>query len=154
MIMSNLREIININPDAARRWLKITRLIWLGGMVIAVLGSLLPFTGLNDSGFGLDAILHFLLYGFLSFTPLVTIRDRKKAFLIGISMAPLGYILEMTQNFSPVREFSAVDLLSNNLGAIVGLGAGTAIRFGLMIFRSREKDLSIRENLSEKSGNL
>ena len=152
--MSNLREIINRNPDAARRRLKITRLIWIGGMAVAILGSQLPFTGLNDSGFGLDVILHFLLYGFLSFTPLVTIRDRKKAFLIGISMAPLGYILEMTQNFSPVREFSALDLLSNNLGVIVGLGAGTAVRFGLKIFRGREKDLSFREDLSEKSRNL
>ena len=151
MIMSNLREIFSKNPDTAKRWLKRMRLLWLGGMVIAVVGSLLPFTGLNDSGFGLDSILHFLLYGFLSFTPLVLIKDRKKAFLIGISMAPLGYILEMTQNFSPVREFSAMDLLSNNLGVIVGLGVGIAVRFGLKIFHSKKKDLSIRENLSEDS---
>jgi len=149
MILEKILSIFGKDPETHRKWFRHTRLLWLAALAIAIAGSLLPFSGLNDTGFGLDAILHFLLYGFLAFIPLVLIRDRKKAFLIGIAMAPLGYVLELSQNFSQVREFSAMDLLSNNLGVIAGLVTGMAVRFGIKMSRRQESSLNSRAHVTE-----
>ncbi len=132
-------------PGLSRKVLR----FWLGLMALVIVGSLIPSMGLNNSGFGLDTPLHFILYGVLACLPLILVRDRKRAFLLGISMAPLGYLLELGQTLIVGREFSALDLLANNAGVLFGLVVGTILRFKNKYERQKNADLSIRESLSE-----
>jgi hypothetical protein len=97
---------------------------WLMILTMLLFGSFLPV----DTLFGIDTLVHFTLYGFASFIPMILFENRKSAFLLAIAMTPLGYILESVHMVVINGNFSAVNVLANNAGALAGMAAGFVVR--------------------------
>ncbi len=98
--------------------------LWAGFLAAVAVGSMMPKAAPTDTVTGLDKALHGLAYALLSGLAMALFRDRKTALLLALAMAPLGFALEMAQAHIPGRTFSPEDLIANNIGVLVGLGAG------------------------------
>lgn len=107
---------------------KLSMTVWLAILVVVTVGSLLPKMSPPGNQIGIDKLLHAFFFLLLAALPLYGIPDRKTALLLALSVAPYGYLLEFMQRMVPGREFSAQDLIANNLGALVGLFIGCIIR--------------------------
>lgn len=108
--------------------------VWLALLAVVTLGSLMPKMNPPGDQFGVDKLLHALFFLLLAALPLYGIPDRKTALLLALSVAPYGYLLEFMQRMVPGREFSAHDLIANNLGALAGLFLGCIIRIRTKYF--------------------
>jgi VanZ family protein len=113
---------------------KLSMTVWLAILVVITVGSLLPRMSPPGQQFGMDKLLHATSFVLLATLPLYGIPDRKAAILLALSVAPYGYLLEFMQRMVPGREFSAQDLIANNLGALVGLFIGSIVRIRTRYF--------------------
>jgi len=113
---------------------KFSMTVWLVILVVVTVGSLLPKMSPPGEQIGVDKMLHASFFLLLAAIPLYGIPDRKTALLLALSVAPYGYFLEFMQRLVPGREFSAHDLIANNLGALVGLFIGCIIRIRTKYF--------------------
>lgn len=104
-----------------RSWWMLTFMIVLGGAFI-------PTHALPDALVIIDALLHVLFYIVLSFIPMIFFRCRKTTFLLAISMAPLGYLIENLHAAVTGGHFDAVSALANNAGVLIGIAAGFIVR--------------------------
>lgn len=68
-----------------------------------------------------DKILHFCAYFALAFLPMIGFQDRRRSYLVGVSMFALGLVLELGQYFAPGRAAELADVAANGLG----IGCGT-----------------------------
>ncbi len=115
------------------------RLTWIAGIVVVIVGSLLPEDSLPIQELARldlsDKIEHFVAYAVLGFLPAIHER-RKTVFLVALAVVALGVGLEFLQE--PVgRDFETGDMLADVAGIGVGLGCGWALRAGLSFgFRS------------------
>lgn len=76
----------------------------------------------------IDALIHLALYTVLGFIPMIFFRSRKTTFLLAISMAPFGYLIETLHVALTSESFNAVNALFNNLGVLIGIAAGFVVR--------------------------
>jgi VanZ family protein len=113
---------------------KLSIILWLVILVGITAGSLVPKMSPPGEQFGIDKILHAFFFLLLAALPLYGIPERKTALLVALSVAPYGYLLEYMQRSVPGREFSALDLIANNLGALAGLFIGGIIRIKIKYF--------------------
>ncbi len=112
--------------------------LWLAILAVITVGSLLPKMSPPGEQFGVDKLLHAFFFLLLAALPLFGVPDRKTALLLALSVAPYGYLLEFMQRSVPGREFSAHDLIANNLGALLGLFIGCIIRIKTKYFAPPE----------------
>ncbi len=110
---------------------------WLVILIVVTVGSLLPKMSPPGGQIGFDKLLHAFFFIPLAALPLYGIPERRTALLLALSVAPYGYLLEFMQRLIPGREFSAHDLIANNLGALIGLFIGSLIRIKTRYFASR-----------------
>lgn len=134
----------------APKTVRIFRILWAATLVVVVTGSLLPNAGPPDAGVGLDKLLHFGLYGLLTFIPLLLFESRKTALLLAMAVSPLGSLLELAQTQVDGRTFSAGDLLANNVGVVVGLLLGILFRLKRHYRAQVSANLSNGETLSDR----
>lgn len=107
---------------------KLSMTVWFVLLAVVTVGSLIPQMSPPGQEFGTDKLLHAFFFLLLAALPLYGIPDRKTAILLALSVAPYGYLLEFMQRSVPGREFSAHDLIANNLGALLGLFIGCIVR--------------------------
>ncbi len=107
---------------------KLSMTVWFALLAVVTVGSLIPQMSPPGQEFGTDKLLHAFFFLLLAALPLYGIPDRKTAILLALSVAPYGYLLEFMQRSVPGREFSAHDLIANNLGALLGLLIGCIVR--------------------------
>ena len=102
---------------------------WLAGICAVVIGSLLPQLGPPSDGIlPLDKIAHFLAYAVLALLPMARIYRRELAFITTASIPVMGMLLEYAQRGVAGRDFSPEDMIANNLGALIGILIGIALR--------------------------
>ena len=104
------------------------RIIWAALLVLVIIGSIMPGANPPGSEMGADLVVHFLCYALLACLPLFIISQRKTALLVALSMAPMGYFLEILQKHVDGRTFSPEDMIANNLGVFAGIIIGAIIR--------------------------
>ena len=107
---------------------KLSMTVWFVLLAVVTVGSLIPQMSPPGQEFGTDKLLHAFFFLLLAALPLYGVPDRKTAILLALSVAPYGYLLEFMQRSVPGREFSAHDLIANNLGALLGLFIGCIVR--------------------------
>lgn len=105
--------------------------LWLGGVLVLIVASLIPQAGLSeiDSGFGKDKIARIIIFALLAFYPAAFFPSIRMGLITSTSIAPLGFLLELFQRYVPGRNFSPEDMIANNVGAVVGILLALAIRF-------------------------
>jgi len=113
---------------------KFSMTVWLAILAVITVGSLVPKMSPPGEQFGIDKLLHAFFFLLLAALPLYGVPERKTAILLALSVAPYGYLLEFMQRSVPGRDFSAHDLIANNLGALVGLLIGCIIRIKTKYF--------------------
>ena len=113
---------------------KLSMMLWFSILAVITLGSLLPKMSPPGEQFGVDKLLHAFSFVLLAALPLYGVPDRKTAVLLALSVAPYGYLLEFMQRLVPGRDFSAHDLIANNLGALLGLLIGCIVRIKTKYF--------------------
>ena len=104
---------------------------WVVVLSMLVIGSFVPFSGLVHTFFMIDTLAHLGLYTMLSFIPMILLRSRKIAFLLSVSMTPIGYLLETVHMMVTGDTFNVLNVLANNIGVIMGIGAGFIVRLKL-----------------------
>lgn len=104
------------------------RSYWIAALVIAMAGVFVPRPGYRHGFFMIDTLVHLALFTVLAFVPMISFRCRKTTFLLAISMAPLGYLLENLHVMVTGDSFDAINALANNIGVLAGIGAGFVMR--------------------------
>ncbi len=122
---------------------------WVVVLLLLFIGSFLPFSGLLHTFFMIDTVAHLGLYTMLSFIPMILFRSRKTAFLLSVSMTPIGYLFETLHMMVTAENFSVLNVLANNIGVLMGIGAGFIVRlklhYGPAKQRGEEETLCSRE---------
>ncbi len=108
---------------------------WVLGLVLLAVGSLMPF-----ELYGIDTVVHFIMYAVLSFIPISLFSRRRTAFLVAIAMSPLGYLLEVLNMIVTFGSFNAYNALANNLGILAGIATGFIVRLKLHYEPQRDED--------------
>jgi hypothetical protein len=101
---------------------------WIVVFIIAVIGSIIPTPEFRYGFFMIDTLVHLTLFTILAFIPMIFFKCRKTTFLLAISMAPIGYLLENLHVMVTGDSFNAVNALANNAGVLAGIGAGFVMR--------------------------
>jgi VanZ family protein len=117
----------------SRPWAGLIRALWVAGMGLVVVGSLLPANSAAIRSLSLlglsDRVEHFAGYAALAFLPMLHERRGFVAWAAA-GLVLLGVGLEFGQLESPGRSFEAGDITADALGVCAGLAAAS-------IFRSR-----------------
>jgi len=115
--------------------------LWLGGVLVLIVASLIPQAGLSeiDSGFGKDKIARIIIFSILAFYPAAFFSSIRMGLITSTSIAPLGFLLELFQRYVPGRNFSPEDMIANNVGAVVGILLALTIRFFFRTGRSKKR---------------
>ncbi len=100
---------------------------WIIIIAMVFAGSFLTMTAIFHV-LKIDLILHILIYGILSFLPLLIFRKRKTAFLISLAIAPLSFLFESMHSIISGWPFEYLDAFANNVGVIAGMTAGLLVR--------------------------
>ncbi len=101
------------------------RIVWVGGIVILVAGSLVPASWLPRIVSGGES-LHFAAYFLLAIVPCWSERT-SLALASGVAILALGVALEFAQRLSPGRAFEVSDIVADAAGVLFGLAAGACI---------------------------
>lgn len=100
---------------------KLLFVLWLIGIVVTVVGSLLP--GKEAVVISLsDKLVHSAVYCFLATLAVLSVRPVKSGLILGLSMVILGFLLEIGQMYAPGRFFEFADIAANSAGAMLGIG--------------------------------
>ena len=110
---------------------KLLRTLWLFGILIVTVGSLLPANSLAMRALDRlhinDKIEHFAAYAILVFLPVIHERPRF-AIAATIGAAALGVGLEFGQLYSGWRDFEIGDMVADAAGVCFGLVVGVPVR--------------------------
>lgn len=99
--------------------------LWISSIVLLCTMSVVPSFHPPEKA---DFILHLLGYCLLALFPLVCFRRRDFAFMAAAAAPTLGLWLEYVQDHIEGRNFSAEDMLANNIGAGIGIVVGLVLR--------------------------
>lgn len=112
-------------------WRQILLVGWSIGCLAIVVGSLMPTLAppaIRVGILSLDKLIHFSAYGLIAFLPQVAIARSTPATWAALSMAVLGGVVEVAQDYVPGREGSLDDVLANALGVFGGIALGLKLR--------------------------
>lgn len=101
---------------------------WIVAFLLALTEALIPESRLPFRFHIFDLFLHLSLYTVLAFIPMIFFKCRKTTFLLAISMAPLGYLIEIIHAGINAEPFNALIALANNIGVLTGIAAGFLVR--------------------------
>lgn len=113
---------------------------WIGALVLALGGAFVPRPEFRYGFLMIDTVIHLVIFVFLAFIPMICFRNRKTTFLLAISMAPFGYLLETLHVLVTEENFNAINAIANNAGVLAGLAAGFVLRLKLH-YERRTPDL-------------
>jgi len=113
---------------------------WILVLVLLLIGSFIPLTVIVRNFFLIDTVLHLILYSILSFIPMILFKSRKNAFLLSIAMTPIGYLLETLHILVTEENFSAINVLANNVGVLAGIATGFTVRLKHHYSPTNKKD--------------
>lgn len=93
-------------------------IVWLSFVLLL---SVIPTSGLR-TGYPIDKIVHFVIYGITAGMFLRVLRSKAsltKSIVLSISLASLfGLVMELIQSVIPWRECSFADMMANFSGAV------------------------------------
>ena len=125
----------NFEMDRLRTLL---RTAWFLTILVAIVGSLLPWDSLPirelDRLAISDKLEHLGIYALLVFLPAVHERRGVVAAAV-VGAVVLGVGLEYAQLYTGWRDFEIGDMVADTIGALVGLAVGWAVRW--MLHRAR-----------------
>lgn len=98
--------------------LTIRSTIFVAYAVIVALASLQPGGGSFIGSY--DKLAHFLTYGLFAVLAYRIVASGRQYLLVCIGIVAYSGLLEVAQSFVPGREMSALDLLANASGVILG----------------------------------
>ncbi|NTW53620.1 MAG: hypothetical protein HGB15_02395 [Chlorobaculum sp.] len=104
---------------------------WIGALALALAGAFVPRPEFRYGFLMIDTVIHLVIFVFLAFIPMICFRNRKTTFLLAISMAPFGYLLETLHVMVTGENFNAINALVNNAGVLAGIAAGFVLRLKL-----------------------
>lgn len=118
------------NEHAGSGYCSPTRLgsLWIATFITALAGAFVPRPEFRYGFFMIDTLIHLALFAILAFIPMIFFRCRKTTFLLAISMAPLGYLLENLHVMVTGSSFNTINALANNAGVLAGIAAGFILR--------------------------
>jgi hypothetical protein len=127
---------------------------WIGAFALAVGGAFVPRPDFRYGFFMIDTFFHLAIFTVLAFIPMIFFRNRKTTFLLAISMAPFGYLLENLHVMITAENFNAINALANNAGVLAGIATGFVLRLKLHYERgtTTTSTKSTQNNTHEKSG--
>ncbi len=102
--------------------------LWIAAFSTALAGAFVPRPEFRYGFFMIDTLIHLALFAILAFIPMIFFRCRKTTFLLAISMAPLGYLLENLHVMVTGSSFNTINALANNAGVLAGIAAGFILR--------------------------
>lgn len=115
-------------PD---RLSNVLRLAWIAGVVLVIVGSLLPGDSLPIRALGhlgiSDKVQHFAAYAVLALLPAIHERPRVVG-IFAVALIGLGVLLEFGQLLSAGRDFEIGDMAADVAGVCVGISAGSPLR--------------------------
>ena len=117
--------------DSSGRTKRLLRALWLVGIFIVVVASLLPADSLPMRALDRlhinDKLEHFAAYAVLAFLPAV---HERKWFIVAaaVGAVALGIALEFGQLFSGWRDFEVGDMIADAVGVCFGLASGIPLR--------------------------
>lgn len=117
--------------DSSGRTKRLLRALWLAGIFIVVVASLLPADSLPMRALDRlhinDKLEHFAAYAVLAFLPAV---HERKWFIVAaaVGAVALGIALEFGQLFSGWRDFEVGDMIADAVGVCFGLASGIPLR--------------------------
>jgi VanZ family protein len=107
------------------------RIVWLGLLIVVVIGSLLPGDSPVlrelDSLAVNDKLEHLLAYAGLAFVPTLHETAAKLRVFLAL-VATMGIVLELGQLFVPSRTCDVYDALADFAGILVGFLLGLPLR--------------------------
>jgi hypothetical protein len=104
---------------------------WIGALALALAGAFVPRPEFRYGFLMIDTVIHLVIFAVLAFIPMICFRNRKNTFLLAISMAPLGYLLENLHVMITGESFNAINAIANNAGVLAGIAAGFVLRLKL-----------------------
>jgi len=107
------------------------RSLWIAAFIAGLAGAFVPKPEFRYGFFMLDTFMHLVIFAILAFMPMILFRNRRTTFLLAISMAPVGYLLENFHMMMTGESFNAINALANNAGVLVGIAAGFFVRLKL-----------------------
>ncbi len=117
--------------DIRKRSHTVLRLAWVLGLLVVIVGSLLPGDSLPIRELALldisDKIEHFAAYAALAFLPAIHERRRAVIFM-ALALVGLGVLLEFGQLLSVDRDFEIGDMVADAAGVCVGISLGLLLR--------------------------
>lgn len=105
--------------------------LWLVSTIAVAIGSLVPELAPPEGRVGfmpIDKLIHIAAYAGLAFLPQVGIVRLKPATFGALFMILLGGGIEIAQGFTPGRDGSLGDAITNALGVLVGIALGLVMR--------------------------
>jgi VanZ family protein len=116
-------------PDTYRRWLSAgAMLAWAVQLIVVIAGTLAPGDDIPEILSEHDKWVHFGSYVLLGFLPLAAGLTPRRALALAFVPIPLGFLLEIGQNFAPGRSPEFADGLADTAGVAVGVVLGWAFR--------------------------
>jgi hypothetical protein len=127
---------------------------WIGAFALALGGAFVPRPEFRYGFFMIDTVFHLAIFAVLAFIPMIFFRNRKTTFLLAISMAPFGYLLENLHVMVTAENFNAINALANNAGVLAGIATGFVLRLKSHYERgtTTTSTESTQNNTHEKSG--
>jgi hypothetical protein len=104
---------------------------WIGALALALAGAFVPRPEFRYGFLMIDTVIHLVIFAVLAFIPMICFKNRKTTFLLAISMAPFGYLLETLHVMVTAENFNAINALVNNAGVLAGIAAGFVLRLKL-----------------------
>ncbi len=101
--------------------------LWLAAVLCVVVLSLSPKYG-PPGALHADKLLHALAYGGLTGLPFAVFGRDRAVYAAAALMLPLGFGLELAQDFIPTRTADAADALANVIGVALGAHLGPMVR--------------------------
>ncbi len=101
--------------------------LWLTAVLCVVALSLSPRFG-PPGALHADKLLHALAYGDLAALPFAVFGRDRAVFTAAALMLPMGFGLELAQDYVPTRTADAWDALANVMGVALGAHLGPTAR--------------------------
>lgn len=120
---ANTLDSLKISPPLRRAggWL------WLAAVLCVAILSLSPRFG-PPGALHADKLLHALAYGGLAALPFAVFGRDRAVYAAAALMLPMGFGLELAQDYIPTRHADAGDALANVIGVAFGARLGPTAR--------------------------
>jgi len=108
---------------------KLTAVVWLIILAIVLVESLVPHGSPQLAQQYGDVVVHLVCFYFLALLPVYNAVTIRHGLFLALLMAVLGAGIEMAQLYIPGRDCSVGDIVTNNLGVVLGILLGGLLRW-------------------------